>query len=61
MENIEKLRSEVKNFILERDMTLHVASGFFTVSIACLWRFLNGDTKPHDRTLYKIRKMMGGL
>ena len=62
MENInkEELLSKFKEFILERDLTLQQVAIFLKISHSAVADILNGKTsKPHERTLYKIRKLIG--
>jgi len=49
-----------KEFILERDYTLQQVGVFLKMSHSAIADILNGNTsKPHERTLYKIKKFMG--
>ena len=58
---IKKLITKFKNFILERDYTLQQTGIFLKMSHSAVADILNEKTKkPHDRTLYKIKKLMGG-
>ena len=58
---IKKLITKFKNFILERDYTLQQIGVFLKMSHSTVADILNGKTKkPHDRTLYKIKKLIEG-
>lgn len=57
---IKELITKFKNFILERDYTLQQIGIFLKMSHSAVADILNGNTsKPHNRTLYKIKKFMG--
>ena len=58
--NIKELIARFKNFILERDLTLQQIAIYLKMSHSAVADILNGNTsKPHERTLYKIKKFMG--
>lgn len=62
MENptIRPLIIRFKEFILERDLTLHQIAIFLKMSHSAVADIINEKTqKPHNRTLYKIRKLIG--
>ena len=57
---IRPLIARFKEFILERDLTLQQAAIYLKMSHSAIADILNGKTpKPHERTLYKIKKFMG--
>jgi|GEM_PF-1454736 len=57
---IKKLITKFKTFILERDLTLQQVAIFLKISHSAVADILNEKTeKPHDRTLYKIKKLIG--
>lgn len=58
--DIQELILKFKTFILERDLTLHQIAIFLKMSHSAVAGILNGNTsKPHPRTLYKIKKLIG--
>ena len=58
--DITKLICRFKEFILERDLTLQQVAIFLKMSHSAIAYILNGKTpKPHERTLYKIKKLIG--
>jgi len=62
MQNTEtrQLIARFKEFILERDLTLQQIAIFLKMSHSAVADILNGNTlKPHERTLYKIKKLIG--
>ena len=49
-----------KAFILERDLTLQQVAIFLKISHSAVAKILNGRTSnPHNRTIYKIKKLIG--
>jgi transcriptional regulator with XRE-family HTH domain len=64
MENIDtnQLLDRFQNFCLERDLTLQQIALILKVSHSTVGDILkHKTTRPHPRTLYKIRKFMGEL
>jgi len=58
--DIRHLIAKFKEFILERDLTLQQIAIYLKMSHSAVADILNGNTsKPHERTLYKIKKLMG--
>lgn len=58
--DISQLIIRFKEFILERDLTLQQVAIFLKMSHSAIAYILNGNTsKPHERTLYKIKKLIG--
>ena len=58
--DIAELITKFKHFILERDLTLQQIAIFLKISHSAVADILNGKTvKPHDRTIYKIKKLIG--
>lgn len=43
----------------ERDMTLQEVGILIDRKPTAVWRFLKGRTNPHERTIYKIKKLLG--
>jgi len=57
---IKELITKFKEFILERDLTLQQIAVWLKMSHSAVADILNEKTlKPHPRTLYKIRKLIG--
>jgi len=58
--DVTKLLSKFKEFVLERDLTLQQVAIFLKISHTAVADIINGNTlKPHGRTLYKIKKLIG--
>ena len=56
----QQLISRFKEFVLEHDLTLQQAASRLKMSHSAVADILNRKTeKPHERTLYKIKKLMG--
>jgi len=56
-----QLIAKFKDFILERDLTLQQTALWLKMSHSAVADILSGKTeKPHERTLYKIKKLIGG-
>jgi len=57
---IRQLIARFEDFILERDLTLHQTAIFLKMSHSAIASILNGKiSRPHRRTLYKIKKFIG--
>lgn len=56
---INELRIKLRHFLNERNMTLERAAILVNCSVGTLSLFLNEKTTPHERTLYRIRKLIG--
>ena len=56
---METLREKLKAFMGERDLTVEGIAILINRHPLTVWKFLRGKTKPHDRTLYKIKKLIG--
>ena len=60
--DVSKLICKFKEFILERDLTLQQVAIFLKISHSTVADIIKGKTvKPHDRTIYKIKKFIGEL
>jgi transcriptional regulator with XRE-family HTH domain len=60
--DIRLLIARFKEFILERDLTLQQIAIYLKMSHSAVADILKGNTsKPHERTLYKIKKLLGEL
>ena len=58
--NIKVTLQKFREFILERDLTLQQTALWLKISHTTVARIINGKvTKPHDRTIYKIKKLIG--
>ena len=54
-ETVEKL----KIFMADRDLTIQKIATLIDRSPKTVWQFLHQKVKSHDRTLYKIKKLIG--
>ena len=54
-ETVEKL----KIFMAERDLTIQEIATLIDRNPKTIWQFLHQKVKPHDRTFYKIKKLIG--
>jgi len=54
-ETIENLKA----FMAERDLTIKEIATLVNRNPKTIWLFLHQKVKPHDRTLYKIKKLIG--
>jgi len=58
-EGIERFRIAFNDFLLEKNLTLEKAALILNVSPGTLSLFKNGKTKPFERTIYRIKKLIG--
>jgi len=54
----DTLREELKFFMAERDLTIQDVADRIKRNPRTVGQFLNGKVKPHDRTIYKIKKLL---
>jgi transcriptional regulator with XRE-family HTH domain len=59
-QSINQIIKRFHNFILERDLTLKKTAILLDMSHTAVADIINGKIKkPHGRTLYKIKKLLG--
>jgi len=59
-QDINQLIERFHNFILEHDLTLQEVAASLGISYTTVAKIINHQIKkPHDRTLYKICKLIG--
>lgn len=53
------LVEKLKFFMADRDLTIQDVADRIKRNPRTVWQFLNEKVKPHDRTVYKIKKLLG--
>lgn len=62
MSDRKQLIDAFQKYVYERNLTLRQVATLLVMSQAAISRILNGTTsRPHPRTLYKIKKILGEL
>jgi len=56
---MNNLVEKLKFFMAERDLTIQDVANRIKRNPRTVWQFLNEKVKPHDRTVYKIKKLLG--
>lgn len=56
---MDDLRKKLNDFRSERDLTIQDLSILIKRHPLTIWKFIHGKTKPHETTLYKIKKLLG--
>lgn len=56
---MNELVEKLKFFMAERDLTIKDVAGLIKKHPKTVWQFLNEKVKPHNRTAYKIKKLLG--
>lgn len=56
----DTLREKLKFFMAENNLTLHDVALLIKKDDKTVWQFLRRKVKPHDGTLYSIKKLMKG-
>ena len=56
---MDKLIEKLKFFMAEKDLTIQDVAILINKQPKTIWQFLHQKVKPHDRTLYKIKKLLG--
>ena len=57
--DIDTLREELKFFMADRDLTIQDVADRIKRNRRTVWQFLNEKVTPSDRTVYKIKKLLG--
>lgn len=57
--NRDALREELKFFIADKDLTIKDVAGLIEKDRTTVWQFLHKKVKPQDKTVYRIRKLVG--
>lgn len=55
---MEDLRIKLIEYMGEHDLTLSDIAKQINRTPLTVWNFIRGKTKPHDQTLYKIKKLI---
>jgi len=56
---MNELVEKLKFFMAERDLTIQDVADRIKRNPRTVWQFLNEKVKSHDRTVYKIKKLLG--
>ncbi len=54
-----KLVEKLKFFMAEKDLTIHDVAVLIKKDPKTIWQFLHQRVNPHDRTIYKIKRLLG--
>ena len=55
---MDKLVEELKFCMAENDLTIRDVAIYIKRDPKTIWQFLHQKVKPHDRTTYKIKKLL---
>lgn len=55
---MDKLIEELKFCMAENDLTIKDVAIYISKDPKTVWQFLRQKVKPHDRTTYKIKKLL---
>ena len=56
---MNKLVEKLKFFMAEKDLTIRDVADRIKRNPRTVWQFLNEKVTPSDRTVYKIKKLLG--
>jgi len=56
----EQLVEKLKFYMAKRDLTIKDVAHLIGRNPATVWAFLRNKVKTQDRTLYRIKKLVGG-
>jgi len=56
---MNELVEKLKFFMAEKDLTIHDVAILIKKDPKTIWQFLHQKVNPHDRTIYKIKKLLG--
>jgi len=56
---MNELIEKLKFFMAEKDLTIHDVAILINKDPKTIWQFLHQKVTPHDRTIYKIKKLLG--
>jgi len=57
---MDKLVEELKFYMAEKDLTIHDVAKLIKKDYKTVWQFLREKVKSHDRTIYRIKNLIGG-
>lgn len=55
----DAVREELKFYMADKDLTIHDVAKLIEKDSKTVWQFLKGKVKSQDRTIYKIKKLLG--
>jgi len=55
---MDKLVEKLKFFMAEKDLTIHDVAVLINKDPKTIWQFLHKKVNPHNRTIYKIKKLV---
>ncbi len=58
---MDKLVEELKFCMAENNLTIKDVAIYVRKDPKTIWQFLRKKVKPHDRTTYSIKKLLGEL
>ena len=56
---MNELVEKLKLFMEEKHLSIHDVAILIKKNPSTVWKFLHQKVKPHDRTIYKIKKLLG--
>ncbi len=56
---MSNLKDELRAYMGERDLSIEQVAKQLGRHPLTIWKFLHGKTSPHDRTIYRIRALVG--
>ena len=57
--DVNELIEKLKFFMAEKDLTIHDVAVLIKRDPVTVWQFLRQKVKPNERTIYKIKKLLG--
>ncbi len=57
--NFNELVKKLKSFMAKKNLTIGEISVLIEKDPKTIWQFLHQRVNPHDRTIYKIKKLLG--
>lgn len=59
VEALEALREELKFYMAEKDLNIQDVADLIKREYKTVWKFLTKRVKSQERTIYKIKKLLG--
>lgn len=61
MDDLKQLREKLKFFMADRNLTIQDVAILINRHPQTVWQFLKDKVNSHDRTVYKIKRLLGEL
>lgn len=57
---MDDIREQLRAYMGEKDLSVSEVARLLGRNPLTIWKYLHGKTKPHDQTMYRIKKLIDG-